>query len=283
MEEEKDIKTNLQEANNRRKNITKVIKVLVTFIIPALKVMIPIIIIGCLVFWVSSTFKVKSHNSNEINKAKEGTVGSTSVVISDGVYVSYDGDTVMAGGYTYPVYDNQHDAKYKNIRYGTSTLYTAGCGVFSGAMLLSGLCNDPSITPESYVQKIEEYYPNYSSYFQSGVGSIYPGIYKSDFLEKTYGVKSVAVSSESAALAHLEKGYPVIAGIPGHILAVIPAPDQDKQAGAKFYVLDSIKRSRGPYTSTSDFATVNRSKNGSRAKGWKLTFRFMLSPVGANV
>lgn len=149
-------------------------------------------------------------------------------------------------------------------------MYEAGCGVFSSAMLLAGLTNDLSVTPESHLENIKNYFPSYSSYYQSGVGSVYPGIWTSEFLESVYNVKSTYYPSYDYddAFEHLKKGYPAIGSISGHMLALLPPVNNDSDTAV--YVLDSIGKSTGEYSSLEDY----REKWGT-----SLHFDFLLEPV----
>jgi len=168
---------------------------------------------------------------------------------------SFAGDTVAGGGYTFPHY---YQRDYPGS-YGTSTIPAAGCGPTSLAMILAGLKGDPSIDPQTVVENIKNYWPS-GSYYVNGVGSSHC-IFRSDFLQKYYGVTSeVSYPSESQAIAALESGCAVIGGEDGHILAIIPVPDEYKSQGYKFYILDSARGHDGPYRSV---AEANRVVKGS--------------------
>lgn len=155
-------------------------------------------------------------------------------------------DTVTAGGYTYPHY-LQKD--YPGA-YGTSTIPNSGCGPTSLAMILAGLKSDETITPITVVANINAYWPS-GSYYVPGVGSSHC-IFGNTFLQKYYGVSSQYGISQSAALSALEQGYPVIGSETGHILAIIPAPDEYKKQGYKFYIMDSARGHDGPYRSVAE-------------------------------
>lgn len=162
-------------------------------------------------------------------------------------------ETLKSGKYTYPLYEDQFTSeKYDEIIYGTEPMSIGGCGVFSSAMLIAGLTNNLSVTPEYHVNKIEEYFPSTYSYYSDSVGSLYPGIWTSDFLEKTYGIESID-SDYGSPEQHLNQGYPIIAGIYGHMLAVIPAPENEKSKGNNIFVLDSTGKRTGPYVDSDDF------------------------------
>lgn len=161
-------------------------------------------------------------------------------------------DTIEAEGYIFPHY-LQKD--YQGS-YGTSTIPYGGCGPTSLAMILAGLKGDPSINPNSVVDNIKEYWPD-GSYYVNGEGSSHC-IFQSSFLEKYYGLSSKSVMNNSQALEALENGYPVIGGEDGHILAIIPAPEEYKNQGYKFYILDSGRGHSGPYKSVEDANKVVR-------------------------
>ena len=163
-------------------------------------------------------------------------------------------DTVTAGGYTYPHY-LQKD--YPGA-YGTSTIPRSGCGPTSLAMILAGLKGDETITPITVVENINAYWPS-GKYYVPGVGSSHC-IFSNAFVQKYYGVSSEYGISQATALSALEQGYPVIGGETGHILAIIPAPDEYKNQGYKFYIMDSGRGHDGPYKSVAD---ANRVVEGS--------------------
>lgn len=154
-------------------------------------------------------------------------------------------ETVEAAGYVFPHYLQ----KDYPVPYGSSTIPKSGCGPTSLAMILAGLKGDASITPETLVKNINKQWPD-GKYYVSGVGSNWC-IFSSDFLQKYYGVTSEPANN-TTGLQALEQGYPVIGGETGHILAIIPAPEELKQQGYKFYIMDSARGHDGPYRSISE-------------------------------
>lgn len=162
------------------------------------------------------------------------------------VEANFDCETIEAAGYVFPHY-YQRDWPGS---YGTSTIPRSGCGPTSLSMILAGLLVDDSITPQTVVDNIKDYWPD-GSYYVTGVGSSHC-IFNSSFLEKYYGVRSQSCSNESDAIKALEQGYPVIGGEQGHILAIIPAPDEYKAQGYKFYILDSARGHDGAYRSVQE-------------------------------
>ena len=169
---------------------------------------------------------------------------------------TFTGESITLGTYTFPHY-LQKD--YPGS-YGTSTIPSSGCGPTSLAMILSGIKNDPSINPQTVVANIKEYWPS-GSYYVAGVGSSHC-IFYSDFLQKYYGVTSQMNISEATALDALEKGYPVIGGEDGHILAIVPVSEELKAQGYKFYILDSARGHDGPYKSVADANKVVKGSLG---------------------
>ena len=156
--------------------------------------------------------------------------------------IKFQVDYIQAAGYTFPHYLQKNYPR----RYGTSTIPKAGCGPTSLAMILAGLKDDTSINPRSVVSDIEEYWPN-GGYYVADKGSSHCIFHNNDFLKKYYGVSSVAYPTEAQALQALQQGYPIIGGEDGHILALIPAPDEYKEQGYKFYILDSARGHDGLY------------------------------------
>lgn len=166
---------------------------------------------------------------------------------------SFSVTTVKAAGYEFPMY-NQYD--YPGS-FGSSTIPRSGCGAVSLAMILAGLKGDPSIDPYSVVENLNDYYPD-RSYYIPGTGSSHK-FFGTDFLEKYYGVTSeLTYPGEAKAMQALEQGYCLIGGEDGHILAIIPAPDEYKAQGYKFYILDSARGHSGAYRSVADANTVVR-------------------------
>lgn len=177
---------------------------------------------------------------------------------------NYSVDSIDAAGYRFPHY-LQKDFPGS---YGSSTIPKAGCGPTSLAMIIAGLRNDASITPYTLVEDIKEEWPD-GSYYLSGQGSSHC-IFSSSFIKKYYGLNVETCTTESKALEALENGYPVLGGEPGHFLALIPAPDEYKSQGYKFYVLDSARGHDGPYKSAADFT--------SRTGAQYLRFNVLIKP-----
>ena len=77
-------------------------------------------------------------------------------------------EVVEAAGYVFPHY-YQKDYAYVNMDPITEltnrTIATSGCGPTSMAMILAGLKNDPSITPETFLGAVREYYGSYTGYY----------------------------------------------------------------------------------------------------------------------
>lgn len=162
----------------------------------------------------------------------------------------FTGESITLGQYTFPHY-LQKD--YPGS-YGTSTIPAAGCGPTSLAMILSGIKNDPSINPQTVVANIKDNWPG-GDYYVPGVGSSHC-IFWSSFLEKYYGVTSQMTTSQDTALDALEKGYPVIGGETGHILALLPVSEEQKAQGYKFAILDSARGHSGLYKSVEEANAV---------------------------
>ena len=162
----------------------------------------------------------------------------------------FTGESITLGQYTFPHY-LQKD--YPGA-YGTSTIPAAGCGPTSLAMILSGIKNDSSITPQTVVANIKDNWPG-GDYYVPGVGSSHC-IFWSSFLEKYYGVTSQMTTSQDTALDALEKGYPVIGGETGHILALLPVSEEQKAQGYKFAILDSARGHSGLYKSVEEANAV---------------------------
>lgn len=63
-------------------------------------------------------------------------------------------------------------------------------------------------------------------------------------------------TSQDTALDALEKGYPVIGGETGHILALLPVSEEQKAQGYKFAILDSARGHSGLYKSVEEANAV---------------------------
>lgn len=187
-------------------------------------------------------------------------------------YGGYDGEFLEAAGYRFPHYIQTNYQR----RYGPSNIADSGCGPTSMAMILAGFCDDTSITPVTFVDSMEDYYgsENYSAYFstvENQRGSIYSGLCNSDLLTKYYNCKSTCVGSDNQALEALQSGKAVIGREEGHILAVLPVPDDYKAQGYQFYVLDSFRGHNGPFKSRSDFI--------SSTSATMFEFMYIIEPI----
>lgn len=176
-------------------------------------------------------------------------------------------DYVKVGGYTFP----QYLQKNYDYAYGSSTIPRSGCGPTSLAMVLAGLMNNPGITPITVVQSLESYYSSWRSYYEPGVGTIWGGMLNNDFLAKHYGVKATAVGTESG-IQQVESGKVAIGSVSGHILAIVPVPDQYKNQGYRFYVIDSARGLDGPYRSSSEVIAKPKS-------GGVFYVRYIIEPI----
>ena len=63
-------------------------------------------------------------------------------------------------------------------------------------------------------------------------------------------------TNQNTALEALEKGYPVIGGETGHILAIVPVSEEQKAQGYKFAILDSARKHDGIYKSVEEANAV---------------------------
>lgn len=172
-----------------------------------------------------------------------------------GKELTYPADSISSGGYTFSHYLQRN---YTHI-YGTSTISNAGCGPTSLAMVLSGILSNPTITPITVVENMEEYYPSYKSYYMDDVGTIWGGMLNNDLLNKYYGVKATYVSTEQGIQA-VENGKVAIGRVKGHILAIVPVPDEYKGQGYRFYIMDSARGLDGPYRNAEE--VKKKSKSG---------------------
>lgn len=166
--------------------------------------------------------------------------------LSSGVF---DGETVTAAGYTFPHYLQ----KDFNRAYGSSTIKAAGCGPTSMAMILAGLCRDSSITPITFVDNMYEYYKDWRKFYLPGAGSYWGPLCNTEFLQKYYNCKSTAVNSMQGVIDAVSAGKCVVGAEKGHILAIIPLPDEYKSGGYAFFVLDSARGHSGAFKSKEDF------------------------------
>ena len=182
-----------------------------------------------------------------------------------GKEMSYPAGSVNSNGYTFPHYLQRN---YKR-RYGASTIAQAGCGPTSLAMILAGLLKNPSITPVTVVENMEAYYPNYSAYYTSA-GTIYSGMLNNNLLKKCYNVRATSVSTEQGIKA-VESGKSAIGRVQGHILAIVPVPEQYKGQGYRFYIMDSARGLDGPYKSAAEV-------RAKRASGGEFSILYTIEP-----
>lgn len=190
------------------------------------------------------------------NNARSSEAGEYYEQFKDKTKPSFSGTTVKAAGYEFPQY---YQRDYVGS-YGSSTIKAAGCGPTSLAMILAALKGDPSITPETVINNIKQNWPT-GAYYIKGVGSSHC-IFNNDFLNRYYGVSSQMYPTQASALQALENGYPVIGSETGHILAIIPAPDEYKAQGYKFYILDSGRGHGGLYKSVEEANAVVKGNLG---------------------
>lgn len=168
----------------------------------------------------------------------------------------YEGatDSIQVGEYTFPHYLQRN----YDHRFGSSTISASGCGPTSLSMVLAGLTKNPGITPITVVESLENYYPSYSSYYQPGAGVITSAIVNNNFLGQYYNVKSTKVSTEEG-VKQVESGKVAIGSVSGHILAIVPVPEQYKNQGYRFYIMDSGRGLDGPYRSEEEVKKKPRS------------------------
>lgn len=179
-------------------------------------------------------------------------------------------------GYTFPHY---YQGNYPNRTYGCvpKTIKTSGCGPTSMAMIVAGLTGDSSVNPDSFVTALENYFPNYRSYYSPGEGSVYEGICNNNFLQKNYNLKSTLNPTYQQAIAAIEQGKCAIARVPGHVLAIMPVTEEMKAQGYKFYIMDSGSGLDGPYRNTEE---VRRAVSQKRPnKPGTITFKAIIEPM----
>jgi len=86
-----------------------------------------------------------------------------------------------------------------------------------------------------------------------GIGSYGSALTSNSFLSTEFGVSSEYIgNNQEQALKALEQGYPILGSEDGHFLAIIPAPDEDKEKGYKFYIIDSARGHDGAYKTVAD-------------------------------
>lgn len=170
--------------------------------------------------------------------------------------------TFEAAGYIFPEYPQTSTVgdtslyayrTYGDPAYGR-TLGSSGCGAFSTSMILSGLLGDSSIDPITFTDTLEKHFGY--SYYVNNVGSSHC-VWSNEFLNKYYGVSSETCYDYDTVINALNEGKAAIGGEPGHILAIIPLPDEYKGSDYEFFVLDSAFGHTGPYRSAEDFMSRN--------------------------
>ncbi len=182
-------------------------------------------------------------------------------------------EKVKAAGYTFPHY-LQANYGYRTYGRNPKTIASSGCGPTSMSMIVAGLTGDEGVNPDSFVSALESYFPNYASYYSYGVGSVYEGICNNGLLQKYYNLKSTMYPSSAQAIAALAQGKCAIARIKGHVLAVVPVPDELKAQGYAFYIMDSGTGLDGPYKSIEDFNRASRAINRD-----VITFKAIIEPM----
>ena len=216
---------------------------------------------------------------------------STRISRGQGYYDKYNGKTsedfqggssedfskaekVVSGEYVFPHY---YQRNYAYRKFGSSNISTSGCGPTSMAMIVSGLTGNENVNPDSFVTALESYFPNYTSYYSPGQGSVYSGICNNGFLQKNYQLKStVGEYSFEVVMSALEQGKCAIGRVPGHVLAIVPVPEEYKAQGYRFYVLDSGSGLDGPYKTLEAF---NKVADQKRKNGGPLSFKAIISKM----
>ena len=189
-------------------------------------------------------------------------------------YANADKVTVM--GYTFPHY-YQRNYEYRMYGVPGKTIARSGCGPTSMAMIVAGLTNDPTVNPDSFVTALENYFPNYSSYYDYGNGSVYSGICNSRFLQTFYNLKSRLYPTYEETLVALAEGKCAIARVEGHILALVPVTEEQRQQGYVFYVMDSASGLDGPYRNLEELRQmVNIKRPG---KGFGFAVKAIIEPM----
>ena len=84
-----------------------------------------------------------------------------------------------------------------------------------------------------------------------GAGTIWGGLFNNGFLEKYYGVRATEVSTEDG-INQVASGKYAIGSVSGHILAIIPPPEQYQNQGYKFFIIDSGRSLTGPYRTSAE-------------------------------
>lgn len=178
-------------------------------------------------------------------------------------------DSIKSGEHTFPHYLQ----KNYSGSYGDTTIALGGCAPTSLAMVLAGITRNPGITPVTVINSFNEYYGSWTNYYQANGGGtrIRKILGDADFLKKYYNVKATEISSQESIIAQLTDGKAAIGSTPGHILAVIPVPEQYREQGYRFYVLDSANGLSGAYRTVDE---VRRKPYGS---GFK--FNWLLEPI----
>lgn len=123
---------------------------------------------------------------------------------------TFSGDTYIAAGYEFPHYNQkEYQEIYCSICPGR-TIAAAGCGPTSMAMIVSGLLNNPSITPVTYIEELrkewpnDEYHVHVSEEYPDGGGSNYY-VWSAEFLKEHYGLTVETAESADKALEALKQ------------------------------------------------------------------------------
>ncbi len=224
----------------------------------------------CYCFERPSAEAASSSMQNRIDKAimylnqfsgKEKPTGSNED------YINADKVSVM--GYTFPHY-YQRNYAYRRFGAPGKTISSSGCGPTSMAMIVAGLTNKPNVNPDSFVTALESYFPNYNSYYTNGVGSNYAGLCNSQFLQIYYKLKSRMYPTYSETITALSEGKCAIARIEGHVLALVPVTEEQRQQGYVFYVMDSASGLDGPYRNQEELRKMVDIKRPGRGFGFSV-------------
>ncbi len=176
----------------------------------------------------------------------------------------YEGasDFYILDGHKFPHYMQKNYPQSYPIQLKDKTLRNNGCGPISLAMVLSGMLNDPTITPVTLINKLDEYYNgDWKKYYAYNGGTIGNNLFNTGFLQACYNEKLNvrSVSSQETAINEIASGKCANGHVTNHFVAVIPPPDQYKGKGYKFFILDSVNKLTGPYRSIEEVRKKNSS------------------------
>lgn len=222
----------------------------------------------CYCFERPNADAARSSMNTRIEYAKmylEEFAGREKPIGSSEDYANADKVTVM--GYTFPHY-YQRNYAYRTYGVAGKTISSSGCGPTSMAMIVAGLTNDSTVNPDSFVTALENYFPNYTSYYANGVGSVYEGICNSQFLQRFYNLKSKLYPTYEETLSALAEGKCAIARVEGHVLALVPVTEEQRQQGYVFYVMDSASGLDGPYRNQEELRQMVNIKRPGRGFGF---------------